>query len=283
MCVFNQSNLIKEFSNDIEINIGDYIHTKNDYVVHILDKSLTPLLNWSKEDGNFTTIFYLCNIYDTNYNLICKRTMLTFEAIKLGKLERYMADFSRNPSYIGNIRYTDHFFEFELWNDMISKCYNYQDKAFPFIGALGNIVCDRWLCFEYFYADIRYVEGYDYASENLNKSKYIIDIYDKQKHIHPFNRIYAPGFCRIKKYKDSDVCMYISSNPITKGFPYNHSISQLFRTGALNPETFFNKFSGIYVNLTNRDGIFTNGVPLPYNAFANTDLNMAKTMCNVEG
>lgn len=44
--------------------------------------------------------------------------------------------------------------EHESWRAMKSRCTNPHDKSYPWYGAIGVAVCDRWMDFENFLADM---------------------------------------------------------------------------------------------------------------------------------
>jgi hypothetical protein len=44
--------------------------------------------------------------------------------------------------------------EYQIWCGMIGRCYNEKREQYPDYGGRGIIVCDRWLSFENFYADM---------------------------------------------------------------------------------------------------------------------------------
>ena len=43
---------------------------------------------------------------------------------------------------------------YKQWHAMKSRCLNKNHKAYPYYGGRGITVCDRWLMFENFYADM---------------------------------------------------------------------------------------------------------------------------------
>jgi hypothetical protein len=56
---------------------------------------------------------------------------------------------SRNTTH--GLRYTS---AYGRWNMMVQRCYNPSDKGFKYYGARGIHVCDRWMVFENFFADM---------------------------------------------------------------------------------------------------------------------------------
>lgn len=68
--------------------------------------------------------------------------------------------------------------EYHSWAKMKNRCLNSHDKNYKYYGALGVIVCDRWMSFPNFVADM--------GKRPANKSLDRIDPYGN----------YEPGNCR---------------------------------------------------------------------------------------
>ncbi len=59
--------------------------------------------------------------------------------------------------------------EYQLWKHMTGRCFNKNDKAFKHYGGRGITVCDRWLAFENFYADMGKVhDGFSIERLDVN-------------------------------------------------------------------------------------------------------------------
>lgn len=67
------------------------------------------------------------------------------------------------------------------WRHMINRCYNEKDKEFKNYGARGIKVCQRWLCFKRYEADIRTLPGFS------NEDADTIDRIDNDDGYHPEN------------------------------------------------------------------------------------------------
>ena len=80
-------------------------------------------------------------------------------------------------------------FLYARWIAMIKRCYNMNTKPYKHYGAKGIVVCDRWLCFEYYNIDVKKLKGYD---EELVKNG-ILHL-DKDILIKD-NKIYSPKTC----------------------------------------------------------------------------------------
>lgn len=87
---------------------------------------------------------------------------------------------------IGYINSREHFKEYEIWRDMLYRCYCKNDKSYKYYGAKGVTVCDRWHRFDIFFQDIPYIPGYNYELFFQNKLRLDKDILSGE------NKIYSP-------------------------------------------------------------------------------------------
>lgn len=70
--------------------------------------------------------------------------------------------------------------EYGAWNSLIQRCYNTKDKRYHVYGALGIIVCDKWLnSFSNFINDVGRRPSAEYSIDRIN-----------------VNGNYEPGNCR---------------------------------------------------------------------------------------
>ena len=76
---------------------------------------------------------------------------------------------------------------------MIARCYNQNHKAYKSYGKKGVTVCRRWLLFENFLNDIKYLPNYDKFLQYPNI--YELDKDYLQQNIPIENRIYSPETC----------------------------------------------------------------------------------------
>lgn len=72
--------------------------------------------------------------------------------------------------------------EYQSWAGMKSRCFNPNTEQYGYYGGRGITVCERWLAFENFYADM--------GPRPEPKSEYSIDRYPDM------NGNYEPGNCR---------------------------------------------------------------------------------------
>lgn len=61
--------------------------------------------------------------------------------------------------------------EYDAWQSMKGRCYNSNSKAFPAYGGNGKVVCDRWLSFENFYADMGLRPSASHSVDRIDNSK----------------------------------------------------------------------------------------------------------------
>lgn len=56
-----------------------------------------------------------------------------------------------------------------VWNNMVSRCYNTEDKDYPRYGGKGVTISNTWLVFEYFLDDFIKIDGFmDFDKDPLN-------------------------------------------------------------------------------------------------------------------
>jgi len=89
---------------------------------------------------------------------------------------------------IGNINTKEHVKEFNKWRAMIERCYDINNNHYNTYGGKGIKVCDRWLCFELFYKDLKNIKGYD--EQKMKNGELYLD-----KDIIGDRKIYSPETC----------------------------------------------------------------------------------------
>ena len=87
---------------------------------------------------------------------------------------------------VGYINTRNHWKEYKIWEDMIYRCYSPKDKSYPYYGAKGVVVCERWKRFDYFYEDIQTIVGFNEALFKEGKLRLDKDILSKEC------KIYSP-------------------------------------------------------------------------------------------
>jgi hypothetical protein len=93
--------------------------------------------------------------------------------------------------YLGNASTNNRWYD--VWYDLIRRCYDKKDPSYNSYGGKGITVCQRWLCFEYFIEDIKYLPGYDLCI--LNPGKYDLDKDMLQMDVPEHAKVYSPKTC----------------------------------------------------------------------------------------
>lgn len=66
-----------------------------------------------------------------------------------------VANFGESPATRGNLRHgRAGTTEYIIWGSMLTRCFNRDHRTYGPYGGRGITVCDRWLKFENFYADM---------------------------------------------------------------------------------------------------------------------------------
>lgn len=238
------------FDENTKLNVGDYFRAfKSKYYV-LIKEIAENQRNFEYGYGEYKTTLFKVDIFNKNEKLLASNSIVPIDNIISGALSKYIPNLKYDPSYLGSADPYYHSAEHKIWRNMIDKCFHCSCPIFPYIGALGTTVCDRWRCFEYFLADLRHIEGYNEAGDSIYHQYYIVDLYDMQKHIHPSNRIYAPGYVKLKPFKQSDICKYTNLPPNINNYPKDLVTTMKYRTGEIDiKETLFAKQTGLNINL----------------------------------
>lgn len=67
--------------------------------------------------------------------------------------------------------------KYNLWVNMIRRCYDIKYPGYPWYGEKGVRVCERWKRFDYFLEDLPKIKGYDDELFKLGKLKLDKDIF----------------------------------------------------------------------------------------------------------
>lgn len=98
---------------------------------------------------------------------------------------------------IGYANTRQEFKKYNLWKNMLARCYDKRDKSYRYYGLRGVTVCDRWKRYDYFLEDIVKVNGYNEKLYNEGKLFLDKDINSKCK------KIYSLETCEfISDYKN---------------------------------------------------------------------------------
>lgn len=93
---------------------------------------------------------------------------------------------------------------YRMWESMINRCYNINANNYNRYGGKGIKVCNRWLCFEYFLEDIKYLPNYNKWYKD--SSKYHLDKDYLQQNIPYDKRIYSKETCCFLQASDN-ICL----------------------------------------------------------------------------
>lgn len=84
--------------------------------------------------------------------------------------------------------------EYNLWANMIKRCYDEQCPAYKWYGEKGITVCERWKRFDYFLEDLPNINGYDEELFKLGKLRLDKDI-SSGYNIEHNDKIYSLNTC----------------------------------------------------------------------------------------
>lgn len=185
------------------INTGSILTVRKDHILdgHIKDPALLKTVKIGEiyNTNKYGKIIIKC-IINNEYAAI---EFMNTGYIKNARIDHILSGNVRDdtiPSVYGIANYGtvnesyDNIRKFyNIWIGMISRCYNINSKAYNSYGAKGVKVCDRWLTFENFLEDIKYLMNYNELVKNPNM--YELDKDYLQQHIPISNRIYSPETC----------------------------------------------------------------------------------------
>ena len=122
--------------------------------------------------------------YRIKFNTTGKEYIVTSTAIAIGEIRDPYFPKIFGIGYCGMANTTydgkHNTKEYIIWHMMLSRCYNPVCKEYPYYGALGIYVCDRWLCFEYFLEDLPKIPGYNLWKNSKDGITYQLDKDSKQ-------------------------------------------------------------------------------------------------------
>ena len=105
--------------------------------------------------------------------------------IRSGKIKDYYKPDVCNVGYIGSLDCKNinksYPKEYDLWRNIIQRCYYSKSKSYKYYGAKGVIVCERWHCFANFLEDITNIKWYDKKAFQEGKLELDKDIFGNKK------------------------------------------------------------------------------------------------------
>src|SRR5690606_17938493 len=122
-----------------------------------------------------------------------------------------------NVGILGYSNYAEHKKEYNIWCDIIKRCYNKKHKSYKSYGGKGVAVCDRWKRFDLFLEDIKFIDGYN--EEKFHNGCLQLDKDIKQQNISIEERIYSIETCSFvsqklnMEYEDRNVSRFLAMSP----------------------------------------------------------------------
>ena len=78
-----------------------------------------------------------------------------------GSVKDYFSPTIHNIGILGNARKKDNIHIYNIWVNLLKRCYIKECPAYKWYGARGVTVCERWKRLDYFTEDIPKIKGYD--------------------------------------------------------------------------------------------------------------------------
>lgn len=253
-----------------EFKVNQKYRTSDRKVVQIISRydNIMTLDNYNKPQ---LETFYKVKILSKNVDILISQTNLEKHPIS-----PYIPCVVYNNGYIGKASNKKNTKVYKIWKQMLERCYDPNDITYPYIGAMGTTVSDRWKCFEYFLYDLRFIEGY--SDDMLKDNKvYILDILDKQFNIPPNKRVYYANAVTIKKFIKSDVCKYINDRKSgnTPKYPCNFNIlSNALYINGPNTNISIDQYGRPVRILSNKNRLHNKPIN---NNIINTNINMKES------
>jgi len=107
-----------------------------------------------------------------------------------------------------------------IWNGMISRCYNSSNDNYQYYGGKGVHVENRWLCFEYFLSDVTKIKNWDNKLKNWDEYELDKDIYGDGFRYSLENCCWISKSDNLKKSKEKFT--YVVSNGVDNYEFVNH-------------------------------------------------------------
>lgn len=85
---------------------------------------------------------------------------------------------------------------YAIWTQMLNRCYDQNNKNYPYYGGLGVTVCDRWHNFSNFFYDFIHMPNFEKWLNSPNNS-YHLDKDTKQQDVPMNYKVYSPETCEL--------------------------------------------------------------------------------------
>lgn len=95
--------------------------------------------------------------------------------------------------YLGNSHKRHNERLYNIWLNILARCYNSKCKEYKYYGEKGITVDKRWHCFEYFLNDVQYLDGFEFFNNPNYKVELDKDILQSNKLFK--DKIYSKDTC----------------------------------------------------------------------------------------
>jgi thymidylate synthase len=138
---------------NIEKNIEDDFIGKKFYS----NKSQEEFIVVKKVEGGKNSK-YLIQFQSNGYSGVASRPN-----IKKGQVTNIYKPYIEGVAFLGNPDKNVSYYKqsYDLWYNMIARCYRSSNPFYKFYGEKGIFVESRWLCFEYFLEDIKTIANFN--------------------------------------------------------------------------------------------------------------------------
>ena len=215
-------------------DIGDIINT-NTGQIQIISLEGTVLFRAPTGENNEV------QLYSIRYN------NEIYYVSDIGLQSKDMSIFDKciaNIGYRGYISFKQFPKEYNIWKNMLYRCYWKNSNIYPYYGGIGITVDPRWFSFEIFLYDLFEVTNYDKFI--TGKTNYELDLSIKQKNIPINNRVYSRSKVTLRPFYMTDVYAALNEskskgNAPTASIPKENTmqiqeeIKPVFNTGINGP------------------------------------------------
>ena len=123
---------------------------KSKSIGRIINTKYGPVKVLSVEDHACKPYKYKVMFLNTGY-----QTITTLDQLQRDRIKDYYAPTICGVGALGDAVATNNLNEYNIWINMIKKCYDTNNSSYYLFGANGYKVCDRWLRFDYFLEDYK--------------------------------------------------------------------------------------------------------------------------------
>lgn len=139
--------------------------------------------------------------------IVRKNIAMTGQAKDMYAKDVYGVGCKGNTKKVGNER------QYQIWRNMLSRCYVERDEKYHVYGGAGVTVSERWLCFENFVNDLSSLPNYDEELFFSGKLQLDKDLICESKGISP--KVYSKDTCLFLTHKENIALQRGKSKPKT--------------------------------------------------------------------